>query len=76
MEPLQRPATTELPEKMLSGDAWADVVYRGEDPSRARANVVRFAPGARTTWHSHGLGQRAARTPRPAGSADRAVLRQ
>ncbi|MFF4778054.1 cupin domain-containing protein [Microtetraspora fusca] len=23
----------------------------------ARANMVRFAPGARTAWHSHGLGQ-------------------
>jgi threonine dehydrogenase-like Zn-dependent dehydrogenase len=34
-----------------------DVIYRGEDPSRARANMVRFAPGARTAWHSHGLGQ-------------------
>ena len=22
-----------------------------------RANTVRFAPGARTAWHSHGLGQ-------------------
>jgi quercetin dioxygenase-like cupin family protein len=33
------------------------VVYRGEEPSRTRANVVRFAPGDRTAWHSHGLGQ-------------------
>ncbi|MCX4785144.1 MULTISPECIES: cupin domain-containing protein [unclassified Streptomyces] len=24
---------------------------------RARANAVHFAPGARTAWHSHGLGQ-------------------
>jgi quercetin dioxygenase-like cupin family protein len=42
---------------MFTGDAWFDVIYRGQDPSRARANMVRFAPGARTAWHSHGLGQ-------------------
>jgi quercetin dioxygenase-like cupin family protein len=57
MELLQRPATTKLPAEAFTGDAWADVVYRGQDPSRARVNVVRFAPGARTAWHSHGLGQ-------------------
>jgi quercetin dioxygenase-like cupin family protein len=42
---------------MFAGDVWFDVIYRGEEPSRARANVVKFAPGARTAWHSHGLGQ-------------------
>jgi quercetin dioxygenase-like cupin family protein len=43
------------PAEMFTGDAWADALYRGEDPSRARANMVRFAPGARTAWHSHGF---------------------
>ena len=57
MEILKRPATMKLPEQWFTGDAWADVIYRGEEPSRARANMVRFAPGARTAWHSHGLGQ-------------------
>ncbi|MFF7331397.1 cupin domain-containing protein [Streptomyces sp. NPDC008150] len=57
MEIIQPPATAKLPPEMFSGDAWADVIHRGEDPSRARANMVRFAPGARTAWHSHGLGQ-------------------
>lgn len=57
MELLQRPPTVKLPEQWFTGAAWADVVYRGEQPSRARANLVRFAPGARTAWHSHGLGQ-------------------
>ncbi|MGY4903117.1 cupin domain-containing protein [Streptomyces sp. 900116325] len=46
-----------LPAGWFTGDAWADVIYRGEEPSRAPANTVRFAPGARTAWHSHGLGQ-------------------
>ena len=30
---------------------------RGETPSRVRVNNVRFAPGARTAWHSHAVGQ-------------------
>ncbi|MDT0467737.1 (R)-mandelonitrile lyase [Streptomyces gibsoniae] len=57
MEFVKQPATMKLPEAWFTGDAWADVIHRGEDPLRARANMVRFAPGARTAWHSHGLGQ-------------------
>lgn len=57
MELRTRPATAKLPEKMFTGDAWADVIYRGEDPSKTRAIAVHFAPGARTAWHSHGIGQ-------------------
>ena len=57
MELLKQPPTGQGPAEMFAGDAWFDVIYRGEEPSRARANVVKFAPGARTAWHSHGLGQ-------------------
>lgn len=57
MEILKQPATGKLPEQWFTGDAWADVIFRGEEPSRSRANMVRFAPGARTAWHSHSLGQ-------------------
>jgi quercetin dioxygenase-like cupin family protein len=57
MEILKQQPTIKLPPTMFTGDAWADVIYRGEDPSRARTNMVRFAPAARTAWHSHGLGQ-------------------
>jgi len=57
MEILKQQPTMKLPSAMFTGDAWADVIYRGEDPSRARTNMVRFAPAARTAWHSHGLGQ-------------------
>ncbi|AGS67351.1 cupin domain-containing protein [Streptomyces collinus] len=57
MELRTRPATVKLPEKMFTGDAWADVIHRGEEPSRTRANAVHFAPGARTAWHSYGIGQ-------------------
>ncbi len=34
-----------------------EVVARAQDPGRARMNIVRFAPCARTAWHSHPLGQ-------------------
>ena len=57
MEIIQRPATAKLPPAWFTGDAWSDVLHRGEDPSRVRLNMVRFAPGARTAWHSHALGQ-------------------
>ncbi|MEV6028759.1 cupin domain-containing protein [Streptomyces sp. NPDC052036] len=57
MEIVKQPATMKLPEEWFTGDAWADVIHRGAAPLRARANMVRFAPGARTAWHSHGLGQ-------------------
>ncbi|QKE86126.1 cupin domain-containing protein [Arthrobacter sp. NEB 688] len=42
---------------MFTGDVHFDVIARGDAPSRLRVNTVRFAPGARTAWHSHSLGQ-------------------
>ena len=39
------------------GDAWYDALILGEEPSRIRVSVVRFAPGARNAWHSHAVGQ-------------------
>src|SRR2546423_1426783 len=41
----------------FTGDAWIDVIVRGEEPSRVRVNVVRFAPGTRNAWHAHTMGQ-------------------
>jgi quercetin dioxygenase-like cupin family protein len=40
-----------------TGDMWFDVIVAGVAPSRLRANLVRFAPGARTDWHHHAVGQ-------------------
>jgi quercetin dioxygenase-like cupin family protein len=34
-----------------------DEVVVGAAPSRMRASVVSFTPGARTAWHSHPVGQ-------------------
>lgn len=42
---------------MFSGDVWLDAIVRGEEPSRMRVSRVRFAPGARTAWHAHAVGQ-------------------
>lgn len=45
------------PAEWFTGDVWIDVVARGEEPSRLRVSAVHFAPGARTAWHSHAVGQ-------------------
>lgn len=49
--------TAKAPAETFTGDAWLDVIVRGEPPSRVRVSVVRFAPGARNAWHAHALGQ-------------------
>ena len=43
--------------ELFNGDVWYDVIARGESPSRVRVNVVRFAPGVHSAWHSHPIGQ-------------------
>lgn len=45
------------PTQMFTGDVWIDSIATGQEPSRIRVNLVRFAPSARTAWHSHALGQ-------------------
>ena len=45
------------PSEMFSGDVWIESVAQGKEPSRVRVNKVRFAPSARTAWHSHAVGQ-------------------
>jgi len=57
MEILPKQPTTKAPSETFIGDAWYDVIARGEEPSRVRVNVVRFAPGARNAWHAHAVGQ-------------------
>ena len=54
---LDQKPSTKAPAAVFTGDAWWNVIYDGQEPSRARLNHVRFAPGARTNWHSHVLGQ-------------------
>ncbi|KQX05825.1 MULTISPECIES: (R)-mandelonitrile lyase [unclassified Leifsonia] len=57
MHLLPKTPTTKGPAEMFTGDVYFDVIARGEAPSRLRVNLVRFAPGARTAWHKHSLGQ-------------------
>ena len=57
MQKMPKQPTVKAPPETFTGDAWFDVVARGEPPSRVRVNVVRFAPGARNAWHAHAVGQ-------------------
>jgi quercetin dioxygenase-like cupin family protein len=57
MEILEKQPTVKAPADTFTGDAWFDVIMQGEDPSRMRVTVVRFAPGARNAWHAHAVGQ-------------------
>ena len=57
MEIQPKQPTTKAPAERFTGDAWVDVIARGEGASRVRVNVVRFAPRARNAWHAHAVGQ-------------------
>jgi quercetin dioxygenase-like cupin family protein len=57
MDILKKQSTVKAPAETFTGDAWFDVIMKGEGPSRMRVNVVRFAPGARNAWHRHAVGQ-------------------
>ena len=57
MEIRPRQPSVKAPADTFTGDAWYDVIARGDGPSRVRVNVVRFAPGARNAWHAHAVGQ-------------------
>jgi quercetin dioxygenase-like cupin family protein len=56
MEILSRPPTVRGPAATFTGDVWVEGVY-ADGPGRARLTIVRFAPCARSHWHSHRLGQ-------------------
>ncbi|WP_086851232.1 cupin domain-containing protein [Amycolatopsis kentuckyensis] len=52
------PATsTPAPADAITGSAWVTSLAVPEGPSRTRVDRVQFAPGARTRWHRHPLGQ-------------------
>jgi quercetin dioxygenase-like cupin family protein len=57
MKLLPRRPSAKVSTDTFTGDAWYDVLARGDDPSRIRVNLVRFAPGARNAWHAHPMGQ-------------------
>ncbi|MFC9454495.1 hypothetical protein [Streptomyces sp. NPDC056983] len=57
MEIFRHPPTAKGPAATFTGEVWVDLIHSGPRPENARLNVVRFAPGARSHWHSHRLGQ-------------------
>ncbi|HET7901994.1 MAG TPA: cupin domain-containing protein [Candidatus Nanopelagicales bacterium] len=53
-----RPATTKNPPERFTGDVWLDPLAQPrQEDQRMTVAKVRFAPGARTAWHSHARGQ-------------------
>ena len=54
MEILPKQPTVKGPAEWFTGDVHFNVVARS---ATARVNTVRFAPCARTAWHSHAEGQ-------------------
>jgi quercetin dioxygenase-like cupin family protein len=57
MEIVHRLTTNEGPAEWFTGSVWMDVIRAPAAPARAQVARVRFAPGARTAWHTHPLGQ-------------------
>lgn len=45
------------PAEYFTGQVRIDSPFRAEAPARTGGAIVTFAPGARTAWHSHPLGQ-------------------
>jgi quercetin dioxygenase-like cupin family protein len=53
-----RTPTTKNPPEHFTGDVWLDPIARPREPGqRMTVASVRFAPGARTAWHTHARGQ-------------------
>jgi len=50
-------ASTAAPADVITGSAWVTSLAVPEGPSRTQVDRVQFAPGARTRWHRHPLGQ-------------------
>jgi len=57
MEILSDRPTGKAPAERFTGDAYIDQIVQGQAPSRVRAALVRFTPGARKAWHAHAVGQ-------------------
>ncbi len=50
--------TVKNPPEQFAGDVWVDPIVAPHDADqRTTVAKVRFAPGARTAWHSHARGQ-------------------
>lgn len=50
-------ASTQGPADWFTGTVWIDPLFQAPDPATVQGASVTFAPGARTAWHTHPLGQ-------------------
>ena len=50
-------ATRRAPAEYFTGNVLQDPLIMAPAPARLNASRVSFAPGARTAWHTHPLGQ-------------------
>lgn len=50
-------ATTSGSPENFTGSVMVDARFQALPPARASGAIVTFAPGARTDWHAHPLGQ-------------------
>jgi quercetin dioxygenase-like cupin family protein len=57
MELIEQRPTVAGPADWFTGSVYISPICVGEEPSRLRASLVQFTPGARTHWHRHSLGQ-------------------
>lgn len=49
--------TKRAPAGYFTGEVWQDPIITAPEPARLVSLRVAFAPGARTNWHTHPLGQ-------------------
>ncbi|MEU9357662.1 cupin domain-containing protein [Streptomyces sp. NPDC048301] len=57
MEHITRTPTVKALAERFTGDVYLNMIETPAEPARLAAALVRFAPGARTNWHSHANGQ-------------------
>lgn len=57
MQLVPRQPSAKGPVDRFTGEVYVDAIARGVAPSRIHVSSVHFTPGARSAWHSHGLGQ-------------------
>ena len=51
-----KPPTVKNPPEQFTGNVWFDVIVSPQDETqRMVVGLVRFAPGARTAWHSQSV---------------------
>lgn len=49
--------TNKRPSEWFTGDVYGTPIASPNGPSRLSASMARFAPGGRTNWHRHAVGQ-------------------